>query len=591
MIIILDNAESIFDPQGADAAKIYALVEELSQLPTLCLCITSRIPTIPPKFETREIPTLPMDAACRTFYHIYKYDKPSNLVNVVLEQLDFHPLSITLLATVAQQNRWNADRLSREWKRWRTSMPQTKHNGSLAATIELSLASPMFQEFGPDARALLEIVAFFPQGVDENNVDRLFPTISNRADIFDGFCILSLAYRSNGFVTMLAPLRDYLFPKDPKTSPLLCATKENYFIRMSANLDPEEPDFGESRWIVSEDVNVEHLLNIFTSIDTNSDDVWQACSNFMKHLFWHKKRLTVLGPKIEGLPDDHFWKPLCLLDLAGLFRSVGNSTEYDRVSTHAHALELGRERGNDVGATLRFRDLSDSNWLMVHRKEGVQLAKEALGACERLGDVVGQGWCLRHLAELLFKDDQLDPAEEAASRAINLLPENRHRLLVSGPHLTLGEIYRSKGSTEKAIHHYKVVLRIMSSLNWQGMLFFVNYSLAQLFSGQGRFSKAQGHIEQVKSRAASSAFNLGRAMLLQAIVWNKQHRFKEAKSEALRATDVSEKIGDVRNLELCRRLLLNIQNELNNPVASGRSRFSCEFLRTVRSPARINFPS
>ena len=45
---------------------------------------------------------------------------------------------------------------------------------------------------------------------------------------------------------------------------------------------------------------------------------------------------------------------------------------------------------------------------MGHRKEGVQLAKEALGACERLGDVVGQGWCLKHLASLLLEDDQLD---------------------------------------------------------------------------------------------------------------------------------------------------------------------------------------
>jgi hypothetical protein len=66
---------------------------------------------------------------------------------------------------------------------------------------------------------------------------------------------------------MLAPLRDYLSPRDPKTSSLLCATKERYFTRMSVIINPDKPNFGESRWITSEDVNVEHLLDVFTTID------------------------------------------------------------------------------------------------------------------------------------------------------------------------------------------------------------------------------------------------------------------------------------------------------------------------------------
>ena len=122
---------------------------------------------------------------------------------------------------------------------------------------------------------------------------------------------------------MLAPLRDCLSPEDPKLSPLFCTAKERYFARMSVDIDPNKPNFRETRWITLEDVNVEHLLDVFTKID-DSDVIWNSCINFMRHLHLHKKQPTALGPKIEELPDNHRWKPKCLFQLSELFSSVGN---------------------------------------------------------------------------------------------------------------------------------------------------------------------------------------------------------------------------------------------------------------------------
>jgi len=565
MLLVLDNAESILDPQGADAREIYVVVEELSQFSNICVCITSRISTTPPGCKRLNVPTLSMDAAQDTFYGIYDSDADrSDVVDGILEELDFHPLSITLLATAAHQNQWDTRRLSREWEQRRTGVLQTQHNESLAAAIELSLASPLFRELGPDARALLGVVAFFPQGVDENNLEWFFPTISNRTHIFDRFCILSLTHRSDGFITMLAPLRDYLSPDDPKTSPLLLATKEHYFTRMSVDIDPNMPNFEDAQWIMLEDINVEHLLDVFTTIDASSDSAWDTCIKFMAHLYWHKKRSTILKPKVEGLPDDHRSKSGCLYQLSRLLFSVGNHVESKQLLIHA--VNLPREQGCDLDFAAALAELSNVNWLLGFHKEGMEQAKEALGVYKGLGSMAGQAQCLIRLASLLCSDKQLDAAEKAALRVLNFLPEKGQEFLVCESHRVLGNIYDSKGDTEKAIHHFEVAIEIASTFGWHDALFWLHYELGRLFLYEHRYDNAHTHIEHAKSHTAGNAYFLGGPMELQAWVWYNQDRHEEARSEALRAADAYEKVGAAKEAERCRYLLQKIEIKL---VASG----------------------
>ena len=248
----------------------------------------------------------------------------------------------------------------------------------------------MFRELDPDARELLGVIAFFPLGVD---VDWLLPALSNGTNIFDNFCILSLTYRGDGFITMLAPLRDYLCPEDPMSSRLLCTTKDHYLTRLSSNVVPGKPGFKEARWIRSEDMNIEHLLDVFTTIDANSEDIWNACNGFMNHLCWHKPRLVVLGPKIEGLPDDHSSKPQCLFTFSRLFDLVGNHLETKRLLIHT--LKLWRERRDEPRVVRALVFLAQTNRVLDLRKEGIQQAEEAMEICERLGDTVGQSQSLQ----------------------------------------------------------------------------------------------------------------------------------------------------------------------------------------------------
>jgi len=588
MLIILDNAESILDPQVTSAQEIYIAVDELARFGNICLCITSRISIIPPDCEVLEIPTLSMDAACDTFHRIYKHCGQSNLVTNILEQLDFHPLSITLLATVARHNKWDANRLTREWERQRTGVLHAQHAGSLAATIELSLTSPLFRELGPDARELLGVIAFFPQGVNEENIDWLIPTISDGPNIFDKFCVLSLAYRSDGFVTMLAPLRDHLRPKDPMSSLLLGTAKERYFYRLSARIHPDTPGFEESQWIISEDVNVEHLLDVFTSVDADSGNVWDASANFANYLGWHKPRLVILGPKIEALPNDHPSKAQYLQDLAWLFKSVGNHVERKRLLTHT--LKIWRARGEEHQVAQTLSDLSYTSRLIGLPEEGIQQGKEASKIFERLGDTAKQAECLISLAHVLHGDEQLDAAEEAASRAIDLLPENGQQFQVCNGRCVLGDIYRSKGDTEKAIHHFEVAFRIASSLNYHTSLCHVHFSLAVLFFEACRFDDAQAHVERAKSYTVNDTHLLAHTSQLQAWVWYKQHMFEEAKSEAQRALGLFEKLGATRDAEDTRELLgkMEMDFELVTTPQHICSISHCKLLETMLLDMHVN---
>jgi tetratricopeptide (TPR) repeat protein len=445
------------------------------------------------------------------------------------------------------------------------------YNKSLAATIELSLASPMFHKLGPTARDLLGVIAFYPQGVNENNLDWLFPTLSNTKNIFDKFCVLSLTYRSNGHITMLAPLRDYLDPRDPKLSPLLSKTKECYFSQLEVFVDPNASNFEESGWIRSEDVNVEHLLNILTSTDKNSANVWNACSSFMRHLYWHKKRPVVLGSNIEELPDTHHSKPECLAQLSLLFSSVGNRIESKQLLIYA--LKLWRERGNLSKTAESLRNLSTTNKLLGLPKEGIPQAKEAVEIYENLGWVEWQGDCLCTLASLLHDDNQLDAAEEKASHAIDFLADKGGQSFkVCKCHHVLGEIYHSKGKTEKAISHFETALEIASPFSWHYQQFRIHYALAKLFLKEGRFDDSNHHIEHAKLHATKETdkYSEGCTMKLQAQVWYKEHKLEEAKAEVLCAADVFERLGITKEVESCRMVLQSIEEEQQKLVTSGK---------------------
>ena len=79
-------------------------------------------------------------------------------------------------------------------------------------------------------------------------------------------------------------------------------------------------------------------------------------------------------------------------------------------------------------------------------------------------------------------------------------------------------------------------------------------------------------------------------MRLQARVWYRQHRFEEAKSGALRAVDIYERVGATKDAEDCRVMVRNVEKEMKKAVTSDGLSISGESLEAVLLHTPINTP-
>ena len=127
----------------------------------------------------------------------------------------------------------------------------------------------------------------------------------------------------------------------------------------------------------------------------------------------------MLGQKFKELPDDNGYKPHYLFWLSQLFHEVGNYVREKELLVYV--LELQRGLGNMIKIAETLRALARASMFLDLNTEGIQQAKESLGIYEEPNSIPGQAELLSNLAELLHQDNQLDAAEEAVSKSINLV--------------------------------------------------------------------------------------------------------------------------------------------------------------------------
>ena len=207
-ILVLDGVESLLDPLASGVAEITIAIMEISRHQNVCLLATTRMDVETPDFRRVEVLALSADGARDMFHSCCPLGRSAR-IDQLLEELDFHPLSIDLLASAVRENGWDEATLLKTWGGGKMDVLRATGRQDLEDNIKSILDAPTIQELGTTALETLEAIAAFPNGVKESKLEMMFPTIAGIGEATDELCKFSLIYREDGFIKMLSPFRIY----------------------------------------------------------------------------------------------------------------------------------------------------------------------------------------------------------------------------------------------------------------------------------------------------------------------------------------------------------------------------------------------
>jgi len=176
---------------------------------------------------------------------------------------------------------------------------------------------------------------------------------------------------------------------------------------------------------------------------------------------------------------------------------------------------------------------------------------------------------LHRLTLLFIKDNQVDAAEDTSCRAINLSLDGPTLSQLYEYHHNLGHISHHRGDMEAAIDHHKTSLEISRSPNSQVNQAGILACLVGLLLEAEKFDDAQVHLEHLKLQAVNDPGHLGIAMVAQAVIWYRQKKLEEARSELSRTIGFYAKIGISPDyVGSLKEFLQEIEEEINRRAVS-----------------------
>ncbi|KAG2143018.1 hypothetical protein DEU56DRAFT_910958 [Suillus clintonianus] len=364
-LVVLDNAETFEEASASTTlGEIPPAISEIANISGVILVLTSRSRRNAPnvRWITKDIPPLDLTSAQAVFFQIYHHTSRSDAeedIKGLLKDLDFHPLSINILANAAQQNSWSPATLLKRWKDRHSKVLDAGKGKlqSLSDTMALSLSSPSVLDLGVDGRRALAIIAFLPQGLNEDLASDLLPSLPQVDAICDVLCMQSLVYRQDKFIKMLAPIRHYvqdsLSPPDSTCLQEICA----FYYRSIDCCSEDRDQYADI--IISDHLNIEHVIAFkLAHVPDDIEQIYNACRLFLRCLEEHLPRPTTLTLAIYNIVENSSTlslKARCLLALAQLYDKLSQLAEAVRAFQAAEALYLAVDDLDSMAYCLTIR--------------------------------------------------------------------------------------------------------------------------------------------------------------------------------------------------------------------------------------------
>ena len=579
MFLVLDNAETFLQAGDSEiSTAIGTAIRELADMTSVTMLLTTRNAEIPPnpRLKTIRVPPLDEEAAHATFATTYGTDVCPSDAKTLISTLEFHPLSIILLAQVARQNEWSPERLVAAWKEHQTGLLRSGdgRSDSLEVTIKLSLDSPSILKLD-NAHHFLSAIASLPQGVDEKKLKDMFPTLGKVDLLAATLRKHSLLYLDGEKNMMLAPIRLYLTDGGEPDSPLLVDVRAYYYNRLEEFADREQGEEGGA-WIATEDINVERLIALDLRRHENMQTGCEACVRFTKLLVRHKPRPTALYPAIRDLPQHELnlferfrlrlfrrvhplvSKGTCLQNLAHLAHKLGQTTEALNFFEEAEKLFiLARDRDMITGCV---RDMGDVYVYLGYFVKAGELFKKAQSECRHPDTRAALNVSLGHAA--MFTKN---------SEGRELLKEAEHYYKGVKNKDAMNNAIEIRGYLEIYLGDYRAARRCFEQID---MNTFTLVALSQVSWGEGDLMKALELLDDGVKQAKDDQQS-GFATAIRAAITSDQDDFicaREQINEAAKKVTLSD---NSKNMLLALCIYISARNELfANELVESQQRFS-----------------